>query len=190
MVIGLSKDYLAALGEVIANWGFCETSLEWALDSLRLLPTAFALAPKPPAAFNRRVDLFRDSARLAFPGCPSLVARTDGIADRAKTYSRHRNRLVHGFWLSDGRVTVLARDSGRLQEYEVTIQDVAALAKDINALTMELVACFRVPTMKIQVWPLPSDEIAALQAFHKNNPRPAHGPTPKEARHQLRSFRA
>lgn len=168
-VLPLKREYLTAIGAVVAQWGVFETDFDRTLAFFRLAPHARALEADVPKAFSRRVRLFKNSARACFPATPTLAAKFTTIAGEAKSVSRERNLIAHGRW-GVGRGIVRAYSQSDQSSQTFTLESLTTLRDRISEIHWRmLILRDPWPNKTVVAQFLTSDEISALQEHRSRN---------------------
>ena len=164
-LLGVTDDYLKAIGTVVAYWGIFESILDDIIATMRVLPEAKSVAEKIPPSFSGRSKLFVQMATVCFSDSQSLVKRCDDMIVLAKRYSIQRNRIVHASWIAGGEdPLLLSWHKLELKPYIATLEDVRSLGDDIHDLfVMFMRLLFRVSANTKPF--LTRDEMAVVDAF-------------------------
>jgi hypothetical protein len=171
-VLPLDPEFLTAIGGVLVQWGIFEDDFDKGLSFLRWAPASRLLSNDLPQALERRIDLFKASARATFASCPSLAEKFVTIAGEAKATARDRNLVAHGRW-GVGPGSVRVGSAKKRQHRTMTIADLQTLQDRISENHWRLLMMIDPP------WPnqglrdqylSPGDQDALRQHWRSHSP--------------------
>ena len=137
----LPPDFAAALAHVVVEWSRLEDAIESDLNWMMQFQVVADLAPEPPRAFNKKLELWRRAVNVLFAKIPQYRELAASVVARAKAAARVRNLLVHGTWPLDnpmphGRFRVLNMTPVGGSRYRM--DHVEANATDLEGLTADI----------------------------------------------------
>ena len=135
----IPPEYLLGIGAIMTNWGLFEMIFDNFLAMLRWYPAAAALYPQQlPGAFWRRAKALRQTAAVALPSCPVILARLTDITTEAVALGKKRNDVTHSHWLAHGEMIIYTGIDGTKPRYVVIPSDLFRLAELIDGVRNRL----------------------------------------------------
>ncbi len=134
--------HYAMVGLVASNWAYFEAVIDdWTLRLAEIEPNIGACLTAQIAGSGRKMDAFISLLRLLKVGAPT-ADEWDKFAKRVAGLAEQRNRAIHDPWFlhdpeKPKRLEVTARRKLRNEMVPMSTIEVAALAANIETLTLE-----------------------------------------------------